>query len=301
MNLRWLSSLAVILAAQAGAKGAEVLKLRHAASLYLGAEEIPLSVPQGVGCGTGDSFLVADSGNGRVLRAEVSGALARVTGSIKLPEIAYPIRVDDDASGNLVILDGKSRRLARVSADGTFAGWIDVPAAEGSAAPVIRTFALDAQQGSVLAADTAGRRVVQISASGAVERTIGLPADFRSLTDVAVDGRGSVYALDGVGRRVWVARPGESAFATLSAPLSEDLDFPGAIDADASGRLLVTDLDGGGVVILGPDGSFRGRQSAFGWKEGALRYPTDICSNGRGLVFIADRENQRVQVFSVGE
>jgi hypothetical protein len=32
-----------------------------------------------------------------------------------------------------------------------------------------------------------------------------------------------------------------------------------------------------------------------------LRYPTDLCSNGHGLVAIADRENQRVQVFTLGE
>jgi hypothetical protein len=153
----------------------------------------------------------------------------------------------------------------------------------------------------VVAADVAGRRVVQISASGALERSIDLPAEARGLADVAVDGRGSILALDDIGGRVWVARPGENSFSPLSGSLAEDLDFPSALHADASGRLLVADGHGGGVVILGPDGSFRGRQSAFGWKDGFLRYPSDLCSNGHGLVAIADRENQRVQVFTLGE
>ncbi|HET6373528.1 MAG TPA: hypothetical protein VFG76_09485, partial [Candidatus Polarisedimenticolia bacterium] len=142
---------------------------------------------------------------------------------------------------------------------------------------------------------------VQIASTGILERSIALPAEARGLSDVAVDGQGSIFALDGVGRRVWVARPGEAVFTPLSGSLSEDLDFPGGLDVDSSGRLLVLDQNGGGVVILGPDGAFRGRQAVFGWKEGHLRWPTDICTTRRGSVVIADRENQRVQVFAVGE
>jgi sugar lactone lactonase YvrE len=300
---RPLSAAAILVAALAAATpatGAEVLKLRHAATLYADAAEVPLRVPQGVGCGPGDAFLVADSGNGRVLRVEVSGALARVTGVVALPEIAYPIRADGGADGSMVVLDGRSRRLARVRADGSFGGWIEVPGVEGAAAPVIRSFALG-PGGAVVAADVAGWRVVQIGAAGGVERSIDLPGGARGLGDVAADARGSIFVLDGVGRRVWVARAGETAFSPLTGSLSEDLDFPGALDADPTGRLMVTDLDGGGVVILGPDGSFRGRQSAYGWREGFLRHPADLCWSRRGLVAIADRENQRVQVFSVGE
>jgi sugar lactone lactonase YvrE len=297
------SILCVVVAALLGtlsAGAAEVLRLRHAATLLADAEGVPLRWPQGVGCGLPGAILVADSGNGRVLKVEVSGALALVTGSVALPEIGYPVRVDGDASGNLVVLDGKKRALARVGADGSFQGWTDVPRVEGAAAPFVRAFAL-APGGAVVVLDVAGGRVVRLDASGALERSIVLPAEARGAVDVAVDGRGSTFVLDGVGRRVFVARPGETAFVPLSGPLTEDLDFPGALEADPSGRLLVTDEHGGGVVILGPDGSFRGRQSAYGWKEGLLRYPSDLCSNGRGLLAIADRENQRVQVFTIGE
>lgn len=282
-----------------GARAVEVLKLRHAATLYADALGTPLRVPQGVGCG-GKSILVADSGNARVLRVEVSGALLLVTGAIAIPEIAYPVRADADASGNLVILDGKTRRLGRVRPDGAFGGWVDVPRADGAPAPAIRSFAL-AASGAIWAVDSAGARVVAIASSGSLERSIGLPAEAKGIDDVAVDARGTVFALDGVGRRVWVARAGDAAFGPFSASLTEDLDYPTALDADASGRILVADGHGGGVVILGPDGSFRGRQSGFGWKDGFLRYPTDLCSDGHGRVVVADRENQRVQVFTVGE
>lgn len=282
------------------AHAAEVLKLRPAASLYADEKKVPLSFPQGVGCGGGKSFVVADSGNGRILRAESSGALVRVLQEIAVPEIAYPVRVDADPSGALVVLDGKTHRLARVAADGTFSKWIDVSAPEGRSSVAIRSFAL-AGDGRILALDAAGRRVVRIAPSGSVEGGIAFPADLRSGADLAVDARGTVYVLDDVGRRVYSAAKGAEALTPLSGSLAEDLDFPGAIAVDGGGHLFVADANGGGVVVLRTDGSFRGRQSGYGWKEGYVRYPAGLCVDGRGFLIVADRENQRVQVFSVAQ
>jgi len=59
------------------------------------------------------------------------------------------------------------------------------------------------------------------------------------------------------------------------------------------------DENGAGLVTLGQDGSFLGRQLAMGWSEGFLYYPSQMCANGRDELFIADRGNSRVQVFSI--
>jgi hypothetical protein len=37
----------------------------------------------------------------------------------------------------------------------------------------------------------------------------------------------------------------------------------------------------------------------MGWNEGLLYYPSQMCLNEKGEVFIADRGNSRVQVFSI--
>ena len=92
MSLRPIAVIAAVaVAAALGVAGvaaaAGLLKLRHQASLYADAQGGALRYPQGVGCGAGDLFLVADSGNGRILKLEVSGTLARVTGVVKLPEM----------------------------------------------------------------------------------------------------------------------------------------------------------------------------------------------------------------------
>jgi sugar lactone lactonase YvrE len=280
--------------------GAGLLKLRPSAALYADEKGTPLRAPQGVGCGGGATFVVADSGGGRVLRFEVSGALARATGEVALREIPYPVRADLDATGHLVVLDGKSRRIARVAPDGQFAGWIEVPPAPGGGATVPRSFALDAS-GRVFVLDIAGRRVAVLGSGGALERSIAFPADARSPSDVAVDARGTVYVVDAVRRQVYAARKDDKDLAPFSKSLAEDLDFPSALASDGAGHLFVADENGGGIVILGPDGSFRGRQSTYGWKEGYLRYPSGVCTNGKGLLIVADRENHRVQVFSIAE
>jgi sugar lactone lactonase YvrE len=282
------------------AHGAEVLKLRPTAVLYADEQGVSLSVPQGVGCGGGTTFVVADSGRGRVVRFEVSGALVQTKGAVAVPELPYPIRADVDAKGALVVLDGKSRRIGRVGSNGTFAGWIDVPAAEGAGSAVLRSFALD-PTGRIFALDIAGRRVAVIGPGGALERSIAFPPDAGFATDLTVDPHGTVYVVDGLRRTVYAARKDDKELQAFSKSLSEDLDFPSAIATDGAGHVFIADQNGGGIVILGPDGSFHGRQSAYGWKEGYLRYPSGLCTNGRGLLVVADRENQRVQVFGFGD
>ena len=71
------------------------------------------------------------------------------------------------------------------------------------------------------------------------------------------------------------------------------------ITMDSRGELLVVDQNGGGIIVIGQDGSFQGRQLSMGWSEGLLYYPAQMCLGPKGLVFIADRGNSRVQAFAV--
>jgi len=77
--------------------------------------------------------------------------------------------------------------------------------------------------------------------------------------------------------------------------------FPTSLTTDSRGRIYLVDRNGGSVVVLGQDGSFLSRQSAMGWKEGRLNFPSQICATGSGEVFIADTNNNRIQVFKTIE
>ena len=61
----------------------------------------------------------------------------------------------------------------------------------------------------------------------------------------------------------------------------------------------MVDENGSGIVVLSQDGPVLGRLLTMGWTEGLLYYPTQMCMREKGDVFIADRENSRIQVFSV--
>jgi tripartite motif-containing protein 71 len=73
--------------------------------------------------------------------------------------------------------------------------------------------------------------------------------------------------------------------------------FPRSMTTDSRGRIYLVDRNGGSIVLLGQDGSFLERQSGFGWKEGRLNYPSQICITVDGEVFVADTRNNRVQIF----
>jgi hypothetical protein len=130
-----------------------------------------------------------------------------------------------------------------------------------------------------------------------VTRQVKLPAGSGTVTDIAVDVAGNLYAVDGVGGAVWVAEKGSGELKSLVKGLKDRMSFPGYMTA-AKGRLFLVDQNGSGVVLLGVDGSYQGRQLSIGWSDGLVNYPAQLCLTDTGTAFLADRFNNRVQIFS---
>lgn len=268
------------------------VKLRTFAGVYSDVKGAALKAPEGV-TAAGDGIAVADTGNGRVLRFALAGERYEAAAEYVVPELPYPIRLAGTSKADLFVLDGRQRRIGRLGSAGTFKGFLDLPVGA-----VPRALTVD-RSDALWVLDVGRRRVFSIGPDGTLAKEIALPSERGAFfSDVAVGANGSVFVLDSVGRRVLVAKAGTDAFAPFGETLEKELDFATSIAVDESGRVFVADQNGGGIVTLGPDGSFRGRQSAMGWKEGQLRYPSALAlANGRLLV--ADRGNNRVQVFNV--
>ena len=130
-------------------------------------------------------------------------------------------------------------------------------------------------------------------------RHAGFPAAYGFFSDLAVDSRGRIYLLDSIEATVYAAQKDATAFSPVAKSLRGHLSFPTSIVVDSRGILYLVDEHGGGIVLLGQDGSVLGRQLAMGWNEGLLYYPSQLCLNDKGQLFIADRGNSRVQVFSI--
>ncbi len=294
-------ALIAILLLPAPAMSAEVMKLQHVASIYEYTETndpkapvIKINQPEGVAC-KDKSILVSDTANGRIQPYTLQDDGTIKPGPGAGIKVAYPMHVRLNSKGDIFVLDGKQRRILRLSAAGESKGNFEPEGVPAPATWVPKNFAIGADD-TVYILDVFSSRVLVVSPEGKFQRQIGLPTTDGFFSDLAVDPQGSIFVLNSVTATVYSAAPGENAFSELMKGLKDYVTFPTALTADKQ-YLYIVDQFGSGLVVLGKDGSFKGRKLRLGWKEGELHYPSDICMNEKGEVFIADRANNRVQMY----
>jgi DNA-binding beta-propeller fold protein YncE len=285
---------AAILAAH-GAR-AEALPLRPGAVAYADANGEALRNPEGVACTDSGRLVLADSGNGRLVPYTFKDGALAAGDVIRFAELGNPVRVQIDSRGNVLALDRKERRIVRVNEKGGFGGIVQpsgVPPANGFF-PV--SFKLDGAD-NLYVLDAGSSRVVVLAPSGAFVRQIPAPAG-SLLTDVAVDAKGTLFATDAAHAQVLSAAKNAASFTAIGRSLRDAMSFPTYLTVTAQGLIVVVDRNGNGLVLVGPDGSYLGRRLAIGWTEGFVYYPGQICVDAHGDAFVADRANQRLQVFT---
>lgn len=265
-------------------------------SVYTDGEGNGLLQPEGVAC-TENTLVIADTGNNRLLQYTVKVDAVEFASQIKMTQLTNPIRVQINSQGEIFALDGKNRRIVRLNKDGQFAGNLDLKGMppDTGATIVPRSFKID-QQDNIYVLDIFSGRVIVLNPRGDYLRQIAFPKKSGFFSDLTVDHGGSVYLIDSANSMVYSAAKEAAEFLPLSKNMQEYISFPTCITTDNRGVLYVTDQNGGSIILLGLDGSFRSRKAGMGWNEGLLNYPAAMCITGTNA-FIADRNNNRVQVF----
>lgn len=299
VNLIRTAVVIAVLTASASS-GEETVKFRYVASLYSDGAGGMFNAPQGVACGAGPRIVVADTGNGRVSSYRFENGSFTAAGHQQWPELSRPSRLQLGSQGDLYALDEKTRRIARFSSAGVFRGYVEPPGKAVSAPFVPRSFKIDAQDNAYLL-DIGTEQVVILDPAGALLRTIKFPAAYGFFSDLAVAANGAVYLIDTVQRMVYIAQPQAAEMKPLTASLKEYVLFPTNVEIDRNGLLYITDQNGSTILLMSPSGTVVTRQLAAGWKEGLLRYPSQVCISASGEVFIADRENNRIQIFAAAK
>jgi sugar lactone lactonase YvrE len=296
-NWRVSSLIALVAAGLPAGAAAQGLTVKHELSMYRDEKEVGLRRPEGIACND-STVVVSDTGNGRLVRFVLKDRNLSPGLPLRLDEVKWPSRVEVLADGRILVLDQKTRSIVRIDAGGKFAGRVEY---KGDAAPrdvVPAAFKLD-EAGTLYVLDIVSRSVLALDGSDAVVRRIELPKERTTVfTDVAVDAAGTVYAIDAVGATVWSAKKADAAFQQVGRSLKDYMNFPVGLSV-VRGTLLAVDQNGSGLVALGLDGTYRGRQLAMGWTEGLLYYPAQACITPTGEVFVADRGNSRVQLFTL--
>ena len=280
--------------------GLAVVKLRHIVSVYQDAQQQKgFRQPEGVACGKDSLFVVADTGNGRLVRYSFQSKSLVAGPDMKVPQLTYPVRVQIDGRGDILALDEKQRRIVRLSPEGEFRGYVE-PSGLPSSPLVPRSFKV-AGNGNLYVLDIFSANVVVLDAEGKFLRNIAFPDHVGFISDLAVDPKEQVLLIDSVESVVYAAPKDAKKFSPLTQSMKETVNFPTSITTDKKGTIYLVDQTGGDIIIIGQDGTFLGRQTAMGWKEGMLRYPSQACINDEGEFFVADRSNNRVQIYEIVE
>lgn len=275
---------------------ADTFKLRYANSAVMDSKGAALKLPEGVACNESE-LIVADTENGRLVRYSYKDKDLKGGDEIKIPQIVFPTRIQFNSKGDIFVLDGKSHKISQLNGEGAFVGNIDPQGVSAPSFISIKSFKIDSSDNLILL-DIFGERVLKLDSTGKVVNQLAFPTNYGFITDLAVTLGGDILILDSVKSTVYVARKDNPVFLPYTKELSGYMNFASYITTGSgSADIYLLDEDGGAVVVVGPDGSFKGRQLSLGWKPGMLYYPTQMCMNKKGDVFIADRNNSRVQIF----
>ncbi len=287
----------LVTACTCNAHAATALKFKPLGIAYADSKNGPLKTPEGVACSP-TAILVSDTGNGRLVRYNLVNDDIKEGTEVKLSQIPYPLRAKFAAKGELLVLDGKSQKIARVAADNTFIAYLEPQNVPAPDTIVTRSFTVDAN-GNIYLVDIMGERLLVLDPKGVFIRQLPFPADFGYISDVAVDQKGTVLILDSIKGQVLRAASNENSFTVMAKDLQNYLFFAVSIETDSLGRVYLVDQNDNGVILIGQDGQFLSRYLNFGWKPGQVFYPSQGCIAGDSIFVIADRNNSRIQLFKL--
>lgn len=277
---------------------AETVKIKHLASVYVDGDGKKLNYPEGVAC-RGDYFLVADTGNSRIVRYSFKNKTLAAEGQFPL-ENAYPIVVQMNSKGEIYYLDGKERRIAQLGATGEPKGFLKFTGMAQGEAVVLRSFRID-NEDNIHLLDISAKKVIIVNPEGRFIKSLSFPEKYGFFSDLGIDQRGKIFLLDSVNAVVYSQNEKNDGFSPLTKNMKEYMNFPTGIAIDRAGQIYLTDQFGSGLALIGRDGSFLGTKIGMGWNDSQLFYPSQLCINSSDELFIADRSNSRVQVFGAVE
>ena len=164
-----------------------------------------------------------------------------------------------------------------------------------------------ASDGSLWITDVSSpfHRVEVFDRQGTLLRTIGQAGQFSFPNGVAVSAGGDVYVADSNNGRLVVMDQQGNSIATIGRGTAVGtLGLPRGVAVDDAGRLYVVDTTGHTVhryrtrLNGDPRPSFLDDMGIPGTGDGQFQYPSGVAVDARGHVYVTDRDNNRVQMWS---
>ena len=232
---------------------------------------ITLNFPQGISVDASGSVLIADSGNNQIVLCVLNGACGLFATGFP----GWAADVERKANGDVLVSDWTYNVVRRYNAQGVaqpiYMGTLNLPYTTTPGHFFTPRGITVAQDGSIYILEEYGYRLVKLNAAGQQVWTVGQAG----MTTDADTGFGDY----------WAGLEGNPA-------------------VDSAGRIYVPDTSNNRVQIFNPDGSFYnpiGVAREGGDDTHHLNCPTTTAINPvNGDILVADKCNQRIQVFSAG-
>lgn len=237
---------------------------------------------------------VADSGNGRLISfdsdfkylAELTNeAIALPTSLVKDKEGHF--FVVDSGKGDIVFIDLEKKLVKPFPLSG-------VPSAHEQFVP--GRMAID-QDNRLYIIDKLNKRIIVAEPTGGFVREITVKdKGLSGFIDVRVDDNGEIYALDTIGRQVYVFDEKGNVISRFSGRDNKNnFRFPISLAVDKNGLIYVVDQHAGKILVFDRKGIFQYAISRPGVKEGELADPSYIFIDKEGRIYTID--SNRIQVF----
>jgi Uncharacterized conserved protein len=207
-------------------------------------------------------------------------------------------------SGDIYATDRANGAIFRYSASGEYIDEFEPSQAMVGWQPL--AIAFDAA-GNMYVTDVGGasQRVHVFGADGSLVRDFGVADLLNFPNGIAVDGAGNAYVADSNNGRLLVFDASGARIGAVARGAGEsDLGMPRGVAVDGHGRVYVVDAVGQAVQM------YRAMQASdttplylttFGHEgtvDGAFEFPNGVAVDGRGRVYVADWNNDRVQIWS---
>jgi DNA-binding beta-propeller fold protein YncE len=203
------------------------------------------------------------------------------------------------ANGDVFVTDRGSNQVYQYNSNGKFVGTVK-PDGTKAWGPLGISVAVD---GTLYVGDANAdpQRVWHLKPDGSVISVFGLKDKLSFPNGIAVYSDGTLVISDSNNSRVLVYNADGSlrgllARGTADAPLG----MPRGVTIGAGDRLYIADTINDVVRIFKP-GSLPEYAVSFGEPgqlDGQMNYPNAVATDDHGHIFVADRENNRVQVWT---
>lgn len=153
-------------------------------------------------------------------------------------------------------------------------------------------------------------RVLVFGRDGTLARTLGAADKLVFPNGIAIDKRGTTYVSDSNNGRLVTFDPAGKFASTINRGVGEgDLGLPRGAAIDGSNRLHVVDTSAHNIKVYrieaaksstsrAPSLKYIGSFGDEGQVDGAFEFPNGVATDSRARIYVTDRENNRVQVWS---